>query len=52
MDLSPEPVATRYFVERSGILPAGTIVERGVRPLEGYAGAEAATQSDAGVAAR
>jgi len=44
-DLSTEPVASRYFVERSGILPAGTVVERGVRPLEGYAGAGATTES-------
>ena len=39
LDLSSEPVATRYYVERSGILPAGVVVERGVRPLDGYAGA-------------
>ncbi|MBW2455525.1 MAG: acetoacetate decarboxylase family protein [Deltaproteobacteria bacterium] len=38
LDLSPVPVLKRYFVERSAILPAGVVVERGVRPLEGYLG--------------
>jgi hypothetical protein len=39
LDLSPEPLLKRYFVERSAILPAGVVVERGVRPLDGYRGA-------------
>jgi len=38
LDLSPEPILQRYYVERSAILPAGVVVERGVRPLEGYRG--------------
>ena len=40
LDLSPRPVMTRYYVERSGILPAGEVVEEGVRPLEGFIGVE------------
>ena len=52
MGLSSEPVATRYYVERSGILPAGTIIERGVRPLEGYAGVEATKPNVAVTAAK
>ena len=40
LGLSPRPVMSRYFVERSGILPSGEVVERAVRPLEGYAGAD------------
>jgi hypothetical protein len=31
---------SRYYVERSGILPAGVVVEEGVRPMDGYAGKE------------
>lgn len=38
--LSAKPMMKRYFVERSGILPAGRIVERGVRPLDGYRGVD------------
>jgi hypothetical protein len=38
LDLSPRPLLKRYYVERSGILPAGVVVERGVRPLDGYQG--------------
>jgi hypothetical protein len=36
LGLSERPFASRYYLERSGILPAGRIIERGVRPLEGY----------------
>jgi hypothetical protein len=36
LGLSEKPFASRYYLERSGILPAGRIIERGVRPLEGY----------------
>ncbi|MBW1781581.1 MAG: acetoacetate decarboxylase family protein [Deltaproteobacteria bacterium] len=36
--LAPRPLMSRYYVERSGILPSGVLVERGVRPLEGYYG--------------
>jgi hypothetical protein len=37
LGLSERPFASRYYLERSGILPAGRIIERGVRPLEGHA---------------
>jgi hypothetical protein len=40
LELSPRPVMTRYYVERSGILPAGEVVEDGVRPLDGFIGTE------------
>ena len=36
--VGPRPFLTRYYVERAGILPAGEVVERGVRPLEGWRG--------------
>lgn len=36
LGLSEKPFVSRYYLERSGILPAGRIIERGVRPLEGY----------------
>lgn len=36
LEISDKPFASRYYLERSGILPAGRIIERGVRPLEGY----------------
>lgn len=32
------PFMTRYYLERAGILPAGAVVESGVRPLEGWRG--------------
>jgi len=38
LDLSPRPLLKRYYIERSAILPAGQIVERGVRPLDGLFG--------------
>jgi len=34
------PVMTRSYLDRSAILPEGEVVEQGVRPLEGYLGAE------------
>jgi hypothetical protein len=34
------PVMTRYYVERSGILPVGEVVEEEVRPLDGFTGAD------------
>jgi len=40
LDLSPHPFMTRYYLERSGILPAGQVVERDVRPLEGFGGSD------------
>lgn len=36
LGLSEEPFISRYYLERSGILPAGRVIERGVRPLDGY----------------
>jgi hypothetical protein len=41
LDLSPQPIFKRYFLERAAILPAGEVIEHGVRPLDGYQGAEA-----------
>ena len=38
LGLSDHPILSRYYVERSGILPSGVVVERGVRALEGYYG--------------
>jgi hypothetical protein len=36
--LSPSPILSRYYLERGGILPAGHVIEEGVRPLDGYRG--------------
>ena len=38
LDLDPRPLRTRYLLEHSFALPEGEIIERGVRPLDGYAG--------------
>ena len=38
LDVDTRPLFTRYFLERSAILPDGEIVERGVRPLDGFLG--------------
>jgi hypothetical protein len=38
LGLSPTPLLKRYYVERASILPAGEVVERGVKPLDGYRG--------------
>ncbi len=40
LGLSNEPLMSRYSLLRSGILPSGKIVEKGVSPLEGYRGGE------------
>jgi hypothetical protein len=40
LGIGPRPLMTRYYVERSGILPAGEVAEEGVRPLDGFAGAD------------
>jgi hypothetical protein len=40
LGLSNKPLFSRYSLLRSAILPRGEIVEKGVRPLEGYRGAE------------
>ena len=38
LGLADRPLMSRYYVERSGILPSGVVVEKGVRSLEGYHG--------------
>jgi hypothetical protein len=38
LQLSPNPIVSRYYLERSAILPAGEVIEQDVRPLEGYLG--------------
>ena len=38
LGLSAKPIITRYYVERSGILPAGQVIETGVAPVDGYFG--------------
>jgi len=38
LGLSRKPLMSRYFLDRSGILPAGEVIESGVLPLEGYYG--------------
>jgi len=40
LGLGQRPFMSRYYVERSGVLPSGEIVERGVGPLDGYIGQE------------
>lgn len=34
------PVSTRYFLDRTAILPEGEVIERDVRPLDGYLGGD------------
>lgn len=38
LGLSNRPFMSRYYLERSGILPKGEVIERRVRPLDGYRG--------------
>lgn len=38
LDIDPRPFFTRHYLDRSAILPAGELVERNVRPLDGFAG--------------
>ena len=40
LDVNPRPVLTRYFLERTAVLPEGEIIERDVRPLDGYLGSD------------
>ncbi|MFZ5866972.1 MAG: hypothetical protein ACOYXY_13900, partial [Thermodesulfobacteriota bacterium] len=40
LGLSSRPVLSRYYLERSAILPVGEVIEQEVRPLEGYYGQE------------
>ena len=38
LGLSARPLMSFYCPERPAILPAGTIIEKGVRPMQGYLG--------------
>ncbi len=40
LGISERPFMSRSYLQRSGILPAGDIVERNVRPLDGYHGTD------------
>ncbi|HEU5058173.1 MAG TPA: acetoacetate decarboxylase family protein [Kofleriaceae bacterium] len=40
LGIDPRPIMTRTFLGRTAILPEGEVVERGVRPLDGYLGRE------------
>ncbi len=38
LDIDPRPFQTRHYLDRSAILPPGQLVERNVRPLDGFFG--------------
>lgn len=38
LGLSTKPIMSVYYPERAAILPSGTVIEKGVRPMEGYLG--------------
>jgi len=38
LGISARPFMSVYYPERAAILPSGTVIEEGVRPLEGYRG--------------
>jgi hypothetical protein len=40
LGLSSRPIISRYYLQRSAILPSGEAIESGVKPLEGYYGEE------------
>lgn len=40
LGIDTRPILTRYFLERSAILPEGEIIERGVRALDGFWGSD------------
>lgn len=40
LDISKKPLISRCFLERSAILPAGEIIEKGVRPIDDYRGSD------------
>ena len=44
LGLSARPLMSFYCSERPAILPAGTIIEKGIRPLEGYLGRDRAAE--------
>ena len=38
LGIASQPFMSVYYPERAAILPSGTAIEKGVRPLEGYRG--------------
>jgi hypothetical protein len=40
LGLSERPFLSRYYLERSGILPSGVVIEKGVKPLDGHFGTD------------
>ena len=38
LDISEKPFAQSFYTERAAILPSGEIVEKNVKPLQGYIG--------------
>ena len=40
LGISSRPFMSVYYPERAAILPSGTVIESGVRPLEGYRGSD------------
>jgi hypothetical protein len=38
LNLGSRPIMSRYYLERSAILPEGEVIEEGVKPLDGYFG--------------
>jgi len=36
LDISEKPFLQTFYTERAAILPSGTVVEKGVKPFEGY----------------
>ncbi len=38
LDISEKPFMSFYYIERSGVLPSGEVVEKEVRPFDGYQG--------------
>lgn len=40
LGISKKPILSRYYLERSAILPSGEVIEEGVKPYEGYFGSD------------
>jgi acetoacetate decarboxylase len=40
LGLSKKPLMSRYYLERSGILPEGKVIEQDVREMDGYRGTD------------
>ena len=38
LGISSRPFISVYYPERAAILPSGTVIEKGVRPMEGHLG--------------